>query len=134
MARAVGFVFQDPESQVVYSTVVREVAFGLENLGVSPSLMRARVDEALEKAGITALRDRRIATLSGGERQRVAIASALALRPQLLVLDEPTSQLDPQGAAAVLDSCVQLAAAGTAVVISEHRLDNLLAQAEQQKR
>jgi energy-coupling factor transport system ATP-binding protein len=129
MARAVGFVFQDPESQVVYSTVVREVAFGLENLGVVPDLMPARVEEALDRAGITALRNRRMATLSGGERQRVAIASALALRPRLLVLDEPTSQLDPEGAAAVIDACAGLAAAGTAIVISEHRLDDLLARA-----
>jgi energy-coupling factor transport system ATP-binding protein len=126
MARSVGFVFQDHESQFVYSTVRREVAFGLENIGMPSSVMPARVEEALERVGIAALRDRRIATLSGGERQRVAIASALGLRPQLLVLDEPTSQLDPGGAASVLDACAELVAAGTAVVISEHRLDDLL--------
>ena len=126
MARSVGFVFQDPESQFVYSTVRREVAFGLENMGIAPSAMPARVEEALERVHVSELKDRRIATLSGGERQRVAIASALVLRPQLLVLDEPTSQLDPDGAAAVLFACAELAAAGTPVVISEHRLDDLL--------
>ena len=126
LARSVGFVFQDPELQTVYAVVDREVAFGLENLGVPRSEIPGRVEEALGQAGILHLAGRRIATLSGGERQRVALASALALRPRLVVLDEPTSQLDNDGAARLLDAAVRLAAAGHGVVVSEHRLEQLV--------
>ncbi len=99
LARSVGFVFQDPELQTVYSTVDREVAFGLENIGVPSRLMSGRVEEALRATGIAHLAGRSVRTLSGGERQRVALASSIAMRAQLVVLDEPTSQLDPDGAA-----------------------------------
>jgi energy-coupling factor transport system ATP-binding protein len=126
LARSVGFVFQDPELQSVYSVVEREVAFGLENLAVPAREIGDRVDETLVGAGIAHLRQRRLATLSGGERQRVAIASSLALRPRLLVLDEPTSQLDREGAALVLDATRRLAEAGLAVLIAEHRLEELV--------
>lgn len=130
LAREVGFVFQDPELQTVYGVVEREVAFGPENLAVPEPELRARVTDALDAAGIGALSGRRVATLSGGERQRVALASALALRPWLVVLDEPTSQLDRTGAGLVLAACQQLAAAGRAVVVAEHRLDHLLPGAD----
>ena len=126
LAREVGFVFQDPEHQVVYGSVEREVAFGLENLGFERAEMIRRVGEALDRLGLGALRERQVATLSGGERQRVAIASVVAMRPRLILLDEPTSELDPAGAAAVVAACLDLEASGTAILVAEHRLERLL--------
>lgn len=126
LARTVGFVFQDPELQAVYDTVEHEVAFGLENIGVSPQHMPSRIAEALHDVGAEYLVGRKINTLSGGERQRVALASSLAMRPKVLVLDEPTSQLDPDGAALVLSAAARLSEQGRVVVISEHRLERLL--------
>jgi energy-coupling factor transporter ATP-binding protein EcfA2 len=125
LAKQVGFVFQDPELQAVYPTVERDAAFGLENIGTSPTVMRRLVGEALERAGISHLRGRAVATLSGGERQRLAIAGVLAMRPRLIVLDEPLSQLDDDGAASLVATLVDLAKAGTAVVVAEHRLEKL---------
>jgi energy-coupling factor transport system ATP-binding protein len=126
LARSVGFVFQDPELQTVYNVVDREVAFGLENIGLPPREMSGRIDEALHASGISHLRARTVRTLSGGERQRLALASALAMRPRLVVLDEPTSQLDEEGASMVLSSVLELIAQGRHAVISEHRLDRLV--------
>jgi len=128
LARTVGFVFQDPELQTVYDAVDREVAFGLENIALPPREMAARVEEALHAAGAAHLAGRSVRTLSGGERQRVALASALAMRPRLVVLDEPTSQLDAEGASMVLDAVKNLVEQGRAAVIAEHRLDRLLTQ------
>jgi energy-coupling factor transporter ATP-binding protein EcfA2 len=129
MARHVGFVFQDPELQTVYNVVDREVAFGLENMAVPRREIAGRVEEALHAAGVADLAGRTVRTLSGGERQRVALASALAMRPSLVVLDEPTSQLDPEGAQMVLAAVTSLVDEGRSVIISEHRLDHLLRQA-----
>jgi len=129
MAREVGFVFQDPELQTVYTVVDREVAFGLENAGLPRREIAGRVDEALHAAGVADLAGRSVRTLSGGERQRVALASALAMRPRLVVLDEPTSQLDPAGAEMVLAAATSLVDEGRSVIISEHRLDHLLRRA-----
>jgi energy-coupling factor transport system ATP-binding protein len=131
LARTVGFVFQDPELQTVYSTVDREVAFGLENTAVPAAEMAARVDEALADAGIGHLAGRATSTLSGGERQRVALASALAMKPQIVVLDEPTSQLDPDGAALVLAAAQRITGHGRSVIVSEHRLHTLIGAADQ---
>jgi energy-coupling factor transporter ATP-binding protein EcfA2 len=129
MARRVGFVFQDPELQTVYNVVDREVAFGLENTAVPRGEIAGRVAEALHAAGIADLAGRTVRTLSGGERQRVALASALAMRPSLVVFDEPTSQLDPDGARMVLAAATRLVDEGRSVIVSEHRLDDLLRQA-----
>jgi energy-coupling factor transport system ATP-binding protein len=129
LAGHAGIVFQDPETQSVYATVERDVAFGLENLGVSRGQMIARVGEALERMGIAMLRSRAVATLSGGERQRLALAGVLAMRPAVIALDEPLSQLDPVGAAELEALLRQLAAAGATVLMAEHRLNRLLASA-----
>ncbi len=124
LADVVGFVHQDPEAQFVVDRVESDIAFGLENLGTDPAAMRRRVEEVLDALGIAHLRDRNPATLSGGERQRCAIAGALVTAPEVLVLDEPTSQLDPQGAEDVLAAVARLNAdLGTTVVIAEHRLE-----------
>jgi energy-coupling factor transport system ATP-binding protein len=127
MSRAVGFVFQDPEAQFVMDRVEDEIAFALENAAIPPQEMHVRVAEALAQLHLTPLRQRKLETLSGGEKQRVAIASALALRPRVLALDEPTSQLDPQSAVELLDALVRLSKAlGLTVVLAEHRLERIL--------
>ena len=124
LADVVGFVAQDPESQFVVDHVERDIAFVLENLGFTPEAMRRRVEEVLDALGIAHLRDRDPTTLSGGERQRCAIAGALAAAPAALVLDEPTSQLDPQGADDVLAALTRLNHdLGTTVLLAEHRLE-----------
>jgi energy-coupling factor transporter ATP-binding protein EcfA2 len=124
LADVVGFVGQDPEAQFVVDNVEHDVAFVLENLRMPETAMRRRVEETLDALGIAHLRDRSPATLSGGEQQRAAIAGALAAAPSALVLDEPTSQLDPQGADDVLAAVTRLNAdLGTTVVLAEHRLE-----------
>lgn len=124
LADVVGFVHQDPEAQFVVDRVESDIAFVLENLGVEPAAMRRRVEEVLDALGVAHLRDRNPATLSGGEKQRCAIAGALASGPSVLLLDEPTSQLDPQGADDVLAAVARLNTdLGTTVVFAEHRLE-----------
>ena len=127
LAGTVATVFQDPEEQVVMATVENEVAFGLENVGVPPRKIPQRAEEALAAVGALHLAGRRTAELSGGELQRVCLASALALRPRLLLLDEPTSQLDPAGAEAFLEAVERL---GVCVVLSEQRVGRALALAD----
>jgi energy-coupling factor transport system ATP-binding protein len=131
LAAHVGFVFQEPEAQFVTERVEDELVFGMENLGVSPLAMRKRVEEVLDLLGIAALRGRPVASLSGGEQQRVAIASSLALQPQVLVLDEPTSQLDPLAAEEVLAALDRLNDdLGLTIVLSEHRLERVIQHAD----
>ncbi len=122
LAREVGFVFQEPEAGFVRGTVAREVAFFPENLGLGRETIRRRVGEALEQAGIAGLAGRRLRTLSGGERQRVALAAALAGAPRVIVMDEPMSQLDREGAAALTATLSTLAGEGATVLVAEHRL------------
>ncbi len=127
MARRVGMVFQDPENQIVAADVELEVAFGLENLGFPRDIMAKRVEEALDAVGIPGIRRRQTSELSGGEKQKVTIASILALHPQVLVLDEPTSELDPKGAEDVLSIVQRLNdELGITVVLIEHRLDRVI--------
>jgi energy-coupling factor transporter ATP-binding protein EcfA2 len=131
LASVVGFVFQDPEAQFVTERVEDELAFALENAGVPQLTMRKRVEEVLDALGIASLRNRAVSSLSGGEQQRVAIAAALALQPKILVLDEPTSQLDPQSAEDVLSALVRLNAdLGLTIVLAEHRLERVLQYAD----
>ena len=123
LAGTVATLFQDPEDQVVFGGVMAEVSFGIENAGVPPAEIVPRARAALAAVGAEHLADRQVAELSGGELQRVCLASTLALEPALLLLDEPTSQLDPDGAVALLTLVRRLARErSTAVVISEHRV------------
>lgn len=127
LSRQVGFVFQDPEAQFVMDRVEDEIAFALENAAMSPQEMRVRVEETLDLLDLEPLRNRPLKTLSGGERQRVAIGAALALRPHILVLDEPTSQLDPKSAEDVLNALVRLNTdLGLTILLAEHRLERVL--------
>lgn len=131
VSQAVGFVFQNPEAQAVVDQVEAEIAFALENAAVPEAEMRVRVEEVLQLLELAPLRRRSLNTLSGGERQRVAIAAALAMRPRVLALDEPTSQLDPQSAADVLHALVRLnEELGLTIVLVEHRLERILRYSE----
>ena len=131
LATKVGMVFQDPENQLVAMDVEREVAFGLENLAFPRDLIAKRLEESLDTLGISALRHRSANELSGGEKQKVAIASVLALHPEVLVLDEPTSELDPKGAEEVLSIVARLNdELGITVILIEHRLDRVAQHAD----
>jgi energy-coupling factor transporter ATPase len=124
LAQHVGLVFQNPENQLFALSVEKDVAFGLENLGVPREEMRKTVDWALQLADIYNLRERAPHELSGGQQQRVAIASVLAMKPQVIVLDEPTSFLDPLSAKRIFEVIHDLNRnLGITVVLVEHRLD-----------
>lgn len=118
----VGIVFQHPDDQIVATSVEDDVAFGPENLGLDRAVIRARVDEALSAVGLTGLESREPHLLSGGQKQRLAIAGALAMQPNFLVLDEPTSMLDPEGRADVLGIVTRLRAAGHGILHITHDL------------
>ncbi|HEX9617102.1 MAG TPA: ATP-binding cassette domain-containing protein [Anaerolineales bacterium] len=123
---SVGLIFQNPFNQISGTkfTVREEIAFGLENLGIAREEMLARVEETMALVGIEELADRSPLALSGGQMQRVAIASVLAMRPKVLVLDEPTSQLDPVGSREVFTTVRALVAEGQmTVVMIEHKLE-----------
>jgi len=127
LAGTVGMVFQDPESQVVAETVEDELTFGMETAGLQQATMRKRVEEVLDVMGIAQLRNRRLDTLSGGELQRVAIGAVLTMQPRVLLLDEPTSQLDPQAAEDLLTAVQRLNDdLGLTVVVAEHRLERVI--------
>jgi len=123
LATIAGLVFQQPENQLVTLNVEREIAFGPENLGVEPNEVRRRVEELIEMLDLEHLREKHPHEMSGGEQQRVAMAATLALKPKILVADEPTSNLDPQSAATILDLIAELNHRDMTVVLVEHRLD-----------
>jgi energy-coupling factor transporter ATPase len=124
LAEHVGLVFQNPENQLFALSVEKDVAFGLENLGMPREEMRKRVDWAMELTGIYDLRERAPHELSGGQQQRVAIASVLAMQPEVMVLDEPTSFLDPLSAKRIFETIHDLnRTLGITVILVEHRLD-----------
>jgi energy-coupling factor transport system ATP-binding protein len=126
LAAMVGTVLQDPEKQIVGAYVLNEVAFGLENLGLSRDEIIRRVDETLTWLGISHLRDRETFALSGGEKQKVALAGVLAMRPDILLLDEPLASLDPASALDALDGIRALADAGKTILLIEHRVEDVL--------
>ncbi len=131
LSQKVGMVFQDPESQLFSLTVESEVAFGPENVGVPREEIIRRVQDSLSDAEILQLKDRMPFEISGGEQQRVAVAATLAMQPDILVLDEPTSNLDPQGAFTLLKLVGKLnKAGGKTVVIVEHRLEAVAGYAD----
>lgn len=127
LADVVGYVGQDPDSSFVADSVEDELAYAMENLGVDPASMRRRVEEVLDTLNLHALRRRAISTLSGGQRQRVAIGAAFTAAPRALVLDEPTSSLDPVSAEEVLASLARLVHdQGTTILVAEHRLERIV--------
>ena len=120
----VGMVFQNPENQLVAAVVEEDVAFGPENLGVPPEEIRERVDLALEKVGMTSYRKQAPSMLSGGQKQRVAIAGVLAMKPDCIVLDEPTAMLDPKGRKEVMDTIHELnKKEGITIVLITHFME-----------
>lgn len=126
ISQFVGTVLQDPERQILGAKVINEVAFGLENLGLPRAEIIERVDEALAYLKISHLRDRETFLLSGGEKQKVALAGVLAMRPRLILLDEPLASLDPASGLETLALARRLADEGLAIVMVEHRVEDVL--------
>jgi energy-coupling factor transport system ATP-binding protein len=120
----VGMVFQNPDNQIVATVVEEDVAFGLENIGLEPSEIRSRVDDALERVGISEYKKHAPHRLSGGQKQRVAIAGIIAMRPRCIVLDEPTAMLDPAGRREVMKTILELNRVhGITIVLITHYMD-----------
>ena len=120
----VGMVFQNPDNQIVATIVEEDVAFALENMGVEPTEIRRRIDEAMEKTGVYKFKDKAPHHLSGGQKQRVAIAGIIAMRPDYIVLDEPTAMLDPEGRRKVLKTIKSLNKEyGITVILITHYMD-----------
>jgi energy-coupling factor transport system ATP-binding protein len=126
ISQRIGTVLQDPERQILGTKVINEVAFGLENLNVPRDEIYRRVDEVLRFLKISHLRERETFSLSGGEKQKVALAGILAMRPSILLLDEPLASLDPASAQDTLDTVRQLADDGMTVLMVEHRVEDVL--------
>ena len=123
LSRLVGMVFQDVDSQIISPMVEDELLYGLENFGIPREAIPTRIEEALQKVGIADLRERTIGSLSGGQRQKVAIASIIALKPKILVLDEPTGELDPRSSRQVFSLLKELnEEQGITVIIIEQKI------------
>ena len=126
ISQMVGTVLQDPERQILGTKVINEVAFGLENMALPRAEIIQRADEALEYLNIFHLRDRETFNLSGGEKQKVALAGVLAMRPSVLLLDEPLASLDPVSALETLSMVRKLVDEGLTVLMVEHRVEDVL--------
>ena len=126
VSQVVGTLLQDPERQIVASTVLGEMAFGPENLGLPREEIHQRIDEVVERLGIEHLRERETFSLSGGEKQKVALAGVLAMRPSILILDEPLASLDPVSAREAMAIFRRLADEGVAILLIEHRVEDVL--------
>jgi energy-coupling factor transport system ATP-binding protein len=125
LAQKVGFVFQNPFTQIsgVKDTVFEEIAYGLENLGVEVNEIRTRVQDIIDLLGIQSLADKNPFELSGGQKQRVALASIIVMNPEILVIDEPTSQLDPQGTEDIFKIIELMKHQGKTIILVEHKLE-----------
>lgn len=122
--KKIGMVFQNPDNQIVSSIVEEDVAFGVENLGVPPEECRRRVDEALKTVGMYDCRTKSPSKLSGGQKQRVAVAGIIAMKPDCIVLDEPTAMLDPSGRKEVMETVKKLnREEGITIVLITHYMD-----------
>jgi energy-coupling factor transport system ATP-binding protein len=131
LASHIGTVFEDPDFQMVSISVEEEVAFGPENLGLPPREIELRVRDALQKTRISDLRERAISTLSGGQKQRVAISAVLSMRPQVLLLDDPTSELDPIGTQEVITALRELnRQLGITIIIVSQDVERLAENAD----
>ena len=122
----VGMVFQNPDNQIVSSIVEDDVAFGPENLGIEPEEIKRRVKDALEKVGMYDKKDKGAHMLSGGQKQKIAIAGAVAMRPECIIFDEPTAMLDPAGRRDVMEIIKELNSDGITTVLITHFMDEAL--------
>lgn len=125
LSQKIGYVFQNPFTQIsgVKDNVFEEIAFGLENLGMEPDLIRERVDQVINMLEIGYLRDKNPFELSGGQKQRVALASIIVMEPDVLVIDEPTSQLDPKGTEEVFKIIELMKKKGKTIILVEHKIE-----------
>lgn len=121
--KTVGMVFQNPDNQIIATVVEEDVAFALEHMGVEPDEMRQRVDEALEMVGMSEFAKHATHQLSGGQKQRIAISGVFAMKPRVIVLDEPTAMLDPKGRASVMKILHELNESGITIVLITHYMD-----------
>jgi len=124
--QSVGMIFQDADCQIVGQTVFEDAAFGPENLGLSPTEIQIRTTHALKQLGLLHLRDQNPATLSGGEKRRLAIAGVLTMRPDVIVMDEPFSNLDYSGTLDLLSSIIWLNNEGRTIILSTHDIEKVL--------
>jgi energy-coupling factor transport system ATP-binding protein len=131
LATKIGMVLQDPENTLFNLTLEGDVVFGMENLGVSRAEMTTRLEEALALVGLAGARKRRSQELSGGQKQRASIAAVLAMQPSILILDEPTRELDPLGTGEVFGLLARLKAGGTTIIIVENDPEHVAPLADQ---